>query len=123
MRDRLGSGLRRWKDFWTGTMVLLVLLSSYAPAYADPIDKIVSKASSIAGVISIIVGLLVLLWIGIQIEAGAAMRSPMVIAGSVSGIFALAAGVSVVFFAVDIFNILVGTLNEAGRSGTLERFR
>ncbi len=112
-----------WKRVWVCLTLALVLLSSYSVAYADPIDTIVSKASSVAGMVSIVVGLLVLLWIGIQIEAGAAMRSPMVIAGSVSGIFALAAGLAIVFFAVDIFNVLIGTLNEAGRSRTLERFK
>ena len=112
-----------WKRVWVCLTLALVLLSSYSVAYADPIDTIVSKASSVAGMVSIVVGLLVLLWIGIQIEAGAAMRSPMGIAGSVSGIFALAAGLAIVFFAVDIFNVLIGTLNEAGRSRTLERFK
>jgi len=112
-----------WKRVWICLAVALVLLSSYSIVYADPIDTIVSKASSVAGMVSIVVGLLVLLWIGIQIEAGAAIRSPMVIAGSVSGIFALAAGLAIVFFAVDIFNVLISTLNEAGHSRTLERFK
>lgn len=121
--DRIESALRMWRTAWIGTTLALVLLSSYAPAYADPIDTIAAKASSVAGVISIVVGFLVLLWIGIQIEAGAAIRSPMVIAGSVGGIFALAAGLAIVFFAVDIFNVLVSTLNEAGHSSSLERFK
>ena len=121
--ERRGLGSGRWKWVWICTTLALVLLSTSASAYADPIDTIAAKASNIAGIISIIVGLLVLLWIGIQIEAGAAIRSPMVIAGSVSGIFALAAGLAIVFFAVDIFNILVSTLNEAGHSRTLERFK
>ena len=112
-----------WKRVWMCLALALVLLSSYSVAYADPIDTIVSKASSVAGMVSIVVGLLVLLWIGVQIEAGAAIRSPMVISGSVSGIFALAAGLAIVFFAIDIFNVLIGTLNEAGRSSTLERFK
>lgn len=123
MKWRLRSRYQRWRAIWAGVAALAVLLASCGPVYADPIDTIVSKASSVAGMISIVVGLLVLLWIGIQIEAGAAMRSPMVVAGAASGIFALAAGVAIVFFAVDIFNALVGTLNEAGRSTTLERFR
>ena len=112
-----------WKGVWICLSMALVLVSTYSLAYADPIDTIASKASSVAGIVSIVVGLLILLWIGIQIEAGAAMRSPMVIAGSVSGIFALAAGLAIVFFAVDIFNVLISTLNEAGRSRTLERFK
>ncbi|TAK36094.1 MAG: hypothetical protein EPO21_03870 [Chloroflexota bacterium] len=123
MTERFRFACRRCRSIWTGVTLVLALLGTYVPAYADPIDTIASKASSVAGIISIVVGLLILLWIGIQIEAGAAMRSPMVVAGSVSGIFALAAGVAIVFFAVDIFNVLVGTLNEAGRSSTLERFR
>lgn len=121
--DRVKSALHVWRAAWIGTTLALMLLSSYAPAYADPIDTIAAKASGVAGVVSIVVGFLVLLWIGIQIEAGAAIRNPMVIAGSVGGIFALAAGLGIVFFAVDIFNILVSTLNEAGRSRELERFR
>ncbi len=120
---KLGGRGFPWKRCWICLAGTLVLLSSYSVAYADPIDTIASKASSVAGIVSIVVGLLVLLWIGIQIEAGAAIRSPMVIAGSVSGIFALAAGLAIVFFAVDIFNVLISTLNEAGHSRTLERFK
>ena len=123
MREKASSVLRLWKRAWVCATLLLVLLSSHALVYADPIDTIASKASNVAGIISIVVGFLILLWIGIQIEAGAAVRSPMVIAGSMSGIFALAAGLAIVFFAVDIFNVLVGTLNEAGHSQTLDRFK
>lgn len=123
MTEKLRSVCRLWKGVWMCATVMLVLLSSYALTYADPIDTIASKASNVAGIVSIVVGLLILLWIGIQIEAGAAVRSPAVIAGSVSGIFALAAGLAIVFFAVDIFNVLVSTLNEAGHSRTLERFK
>ena len=123
MREKASSVLRLWKRAWVCATLLLVFLSSQALVYADPIDTIASKASNVAGIISIVVGFLILLWIGIQIEAGAAVRSPMVIAGSMSGIFALAAGLAIVFFAVDIFNVLVGTLNEAGHSQTLDRFK
>ena len=121
--EKASSVLRLWKSAWVCATLLLVFLSSQALVYADPIDTIASKASNVAGIISIVVGFLILLWIGIQIEAGAAVRSPMVIAGSMSGIFALAAGLAIVFFAVDIFNVLVGTLNEAGHSQTLDRFK
>lgn len=104
-------------------VVTTMFASSFGIAQADPIDTLVNKASFVAGMVSLVVGFLMLLVIGIQVQTGAAVRSPAMIGGAMGGIFALIAGLVIVFFATDIFNLIIGTLNDAGRSTNLERFR
>lgn len=104
-------------------VVATLFASSFGIAQADAIDTLVNKASFVAGMVSLVVGFLMLLIIGIQVQTGAAVRSPAMIGGAMGGIFALIAGLVIVFFATDIFNLIIGTLNEAGRSTNLERFK
>lgn len=123
MPKKLISGIGYFQAVYVVVVVATMFASSFGVAQADPIDTLVNKASFVAGMVSLVVGFLMLLVIGIQVQAGAAVRSPAMIGGAMGGIFALIAGLVIVFFATDIFNLIVGTLNEAGRSTNLERFR
>ncbi len=122
----LGKVVGRLSYFQVVYIVVVVstmFAASFGIAQADAIDTLVNKASFVAGMVSMVVGFLMLLVIGIQVQMGAAVRSPAMIGTAMGGVFALIAGLVIVFFATDIFNLIIGTLNDAGRSTDLERFR
>lgn len=123
MFGKLACSISYFQAVYVAVVVSTMFAASFGIAQADPIDTLVNKASFVAGMVSLVVGFLMLLVIGIQVQTGAAVRSPAMIGGAMGGIFALIAGLVIVFFATDIFNLIIGTLNEAGRSTNLERFR
>lgn len=123
MFRKLVGRMSYFQAIYVVVVVATLFASSFGIAQADAIDTLVNKASFVAGMVSLVVGFLMLLIIGIQVQTGAAVRSPAMIGGAMGGIFALIAGLVIVFFATDIFNLIIGTLNEAGRSTNLERFK
>lgn len=85
MFGKLAGKMSYFQVAYVVIVVSTMFAASFGIAQADAIDTLVNKASFVAGMVSMVVGFLMLLVIGIQVQMGAAVRSPAMIGGRHGG--------------------------------------